>query len=643
MIGIASSVSGPAKAKDLQDSLSHVVNYTQENLDRLLDQKPNHHSHPSSLSSSTGHHHPSSSGHGGNGGGGSGGLQRTSSSGRLSSSAALYTSTSASQHHHQHAAPHDYDTDDNHSTATGGGGLGGTGTVQDRKVELLMKKMKVVEDRCKRYDKDITQQQQQVTTLSHQTETIQESLKQEKKSLLQVKEQLSFVKQRVDLLMSQEEVRNRYQQTTNGLPSTGSGIVGNMGTMTGQLGDLSLAIENNEWLKEFIQQRVHAEVSKAIDTYHYQQSVVMNTRNNAPAAATGSASTSSSVMMSSNPHNRQLVEQLTVVEKEMLKLTSDFERLKSKQLYLDRIYSELKEINQNKEQKIEENARKVMNSFRHECDLLIKTTSKAVNDYLQQMQKQSIQQDELQSLVENSIDKTGKILAEFDERIVHEETQQQVLSNTISLLKNKEMNHESRLKEMEVSIPSFLQECEQIYQLKDSLHDVIQCVENQRTVVQQHINHTFKDYQQYVTEKLEQPLHETVLKQQIPLLTNLIKSQQEEMKESLIKYQESNESNIHILKESQKKLKAKLRDLYDTYHPLVPQLQQSMEKVIQDFQKQVMDESSRAYEMNSTLQRIEGKVNQVEMEEKHLKSEVMLSVAKSMEDFHGILMEFKQG
>jgi hypothetical protein len=576
MIGITPVNSS---TKDFEQSLDNVIYHTQENLDRLGQQhrssRPEQHvSFGSAAGPDPSRWVPLSFDRA------SPSPSPSSAAGRLSRSS-LQASPGPSRRRDI-----DYDDDNNNNTNTNYKQQP-NGSLQDRKLDLLMKKMKALEERGKRQDKESLQQQHALQTLAAQHEALQEASKQDRKQLLAHKEQVSVLKQRVELLMNQDEARGRQQQ---------------------------------ERLRDLVAQRVQSEVEVLRDQFHFAAAATTtvtaattavsesliegqqtNNTSNHRHDLTNNSNSNYRDREGSGGENRHLVRSLTTVEKEVLRLSQDMERLKSKQTFLERIYAEMKESVQQRESRLEESQRKSLSTFQSQCDQMLKSSQKTLQDLLGDATSGSGNSSAaaatvaaLRESLERSIDKTGSVLAEFDDRIVSADNQLLSLANALTLLRNKDLQTESRLGDLEQQLPVFLAECEEIYRLKDSLADVQQA--SAAAVVA-----SSRSREEAEASKQVQ------LQAQLGSLQSAQQQQTEQQTEALRLLRQETEESLSVLRESQKKVKTRLRDVVEQHQSLAS-MRVSVEQLLQELERQISLEAEREYERNTQWQRLDGRV-----------------------------------
>lgn len=302
---------------------------------------------------------------------------------------------------------------------------------KDRGYEVLVKKLKTLEDRIKKTETSNSTISVSLSDLNSSVEKLSEAQRADRKVLLGLKEVIAGVRTRTDLLLSTEAMKEK-------LSSSASNAV--------PLG-----------LDDLIAQRVAAEVSRAM-------SRIRDQTENLPTPPI-------SIKNTSSQPNKALLEGISALEKEVLRLKADNDRMRTKQSYLDGIYSELKETVSVRELKASDENKRLFNQYKLDLEALKTNATDRITEVLAALRNEEHQHSSLQDGLEQHIDNTATLMAQWDGRLGAVEEALTGLGNTQSLAQGRVQEIEDRLQELESTSTALLQDVEIISSLKDTLHD----------------------------------------------------------------------------------------------------------------------------------------------------------------------------
>lgn len=262
------------------------------------------------------------------------------------------------------------------------------GNNRDRKIEFLLKRIKVMDDRFKRLEKDYSSLLDMCKTNNSHISSLNGSQKSDKKQTLSLRDQVTAIKGRIDLLYSNESFRDQIFHGSNG-NNGNHGINGNK-AKPGKAYDkyTSLGTQaylyDKETLDALIEQRVHEGISRlmseamASQTKHILKSIEQQ-QNQWRITDKAHPSHPSRWASASTVNSSHSIEAVTSTERELIRLKSDFEKVKTKQAYVNRIYTDLRDGVLTRETKLETEHRKALNMHTFEVNKLMQSATKRID------------------------------------------------------------------------------------------------------------------------------------------------------------------------------------------------------------------------------------------------------------------------
>ena len=240
------------------------------------------------------------------------------------------------------------------------GGPPGEADYGERKYELLNKKFKTLDEHMKSMEKEQKASQDRINELHQQQQKLIESSKNDKKMISILKEQSSFFKNRLDLLMNSEEIRDKLQSQYTYGASNGQRTNDNVSTASLAAG----GIDANH-LDELIVSKIQSNFVNTIEDIISKHEKLQTQRQ---------ISLSNSTLSQQQKENQKyLLDQITAIEKEVLKQKNDIASIKSKNQYLDTSMNEMKATYSLKENEVLEQHKKQLKNYRFEFNSLITT------------------------------------------------------------------------------------------------------------------------------------------------------------------------------------------------------------------------------------------------------------------------------
>lgn len=437
-----------------------------------------------------------------------------------------------------------------------------------------LRKIQLLEEKIKRMEKNQSSDEQTIQDLSNKCELLLETHRQEKRNYHGIKEQLASYKTRLDVLSNQEEFRGKI---ATGHP-------------------LGL---DSDMLQEIISEKIKREVARAMEDASLHRQFHSETISAADKLLKSANQTTTDRFIESQRGQRQLSDQMASVEREMIRVSSEFDRLKTKHNYLDRVYSDLKDSVSIKELKMEEHHRKAIHSYRHEFDQLMQSTTRQLNELQTTKEEKTVQVEDVQKAMETHIENTGAVLAEFDMRFLRlEETLQQV-GSTAALLKSKEKDLESRVRDLEGQFPQFFVELQEIQRVKDHVHQLGDKL-NQQQDCYLEVTLQIKEIRESI-DAFSGPL--TLLSTSLDQMGERLDKKLVKLVDSISQTNKEHDTALQQVRDQMKRYKAKVKDVH-TQVTAVKEQGEQVAVLLQQLEAQRVDEAQSTYEVHTQLQRI---------------------------------------
>jgi chromosome segregation ATPase len=458
--------------------------------------------------------------------------------------------------------------------------------------DIIIKKIRILEDKMKKSDNLTTAQHNVLHDIVNQNDKLTEAQRQDKKTMHTLREQISSMKTRIDLLCNQGDLREKLAQQ-------------------------HLPIDMH-YLNELITQRVTAEINQLLDKTTLSHLKHNNENNEAIKSILTNEMILDKQSNSNSNHvqrlHKTIVDQVSTIEKEVLKIKNDNDRMKSKQSYLDKVYTELKESVSIRELKNEETHKKCIQTYKNEYETLQHTTMRQIHEVMSRLNHCNVDYSDLKESLETHIQNTGSIMASFDMKLTSYEDYCRILSNQLNLLKSKDMELDSKVQELEKTLSVILRDCEGIQVLKDRLHD-------HDTHVHGHLTCQLQDLQHIITSN--STLIDSQAKDMVIMQTSfdVLQGQMSEQLQTLQHHQTDQTKkyleSINILRESQIKLKSKVKEC--TQHVMLLQERKgSLDALFATLQDKLIEEAKHVYEQTQHIQHLQQ--DMIVLEEKVNKS-----------------------
>jgi chromosome segregation ATPase len=454
-----------------------------------------------------------------------------------------------------------------------------SGNYSDRKIDLLSKRFKHLLDYMKNIEKENKSYQERVNDLTIQQQKLLDSQTNDKKVITSLKETTNSLKLKIDLLMNSEEIKEKLNHQYGNPPGSASSS-SSLAATAGMI--------DSSHLDQLINSKINHSLMNTIEEMVMKQEKLNSFRNSTSREA-----------KETSMNNRYFIDQITLLEKEVLKQKNDISSLKSKQSYLDSIYTEIQSTSSVKELEMIENHKKQLKSYRLEFNSLVTNMNEQIEKKLSLENTNTLEIQEMKENYENSISKIGNLLSTFDIKMNEIELSLLSTHNSLTLLSSNHLKPiESKQQELESSISYLSTECSLLFTLKDEIKEI---KTNQVSFQNSLILHSSELMQ--MTEMCK------TINSTISLLQKEILSIQEKSEEKMNvlsseiqNHTKQTNSSLEILSKSQKKLKIKVNEIITNLSSL-NEMKEKIELLIKELEKKMLEEMSQTYHLQTTFQK----------------------------------------
>jgi chromosome segregation ATPase len=462
-----------------------------------------------------------------------------------------------------------------------------------------LRKFQLFEEKLKKYEKQQTTQETILQELTTKYTTLQDSYKQEKKQNYQLKEIVATLKTRVDLLYNNS---NLLPTTTTTQSTTTTNNNSNNGGMQFPINFAQFSPENSMFFQEFFQKKIIHEITKQLDDklykYQVQQELLQHS-----SSSKDNQQIASDLKQQHHYQSNQLLslqETVSTLQKQCLLLTNEFEKFKTKQQYLDHIYTDLKDTVNIREEKHIEDHRKQLLLYKQEFE----HAQQQLTSLFTTWNEKTLDLSQLQESFNNHLENMSMIFAQFDMKYAEMERTTQSHNNHLSLLKTKFTEHENKWQEWEYEqIPRIFQEFQQIHST----------LTNEFPLCQQQIEKLEKEFSSLQTTTLETT---SSLVQELQETRNSVTNELQKLSSTFEMISKDVLQNSEQFKDQSKKWKLRWKEILQDIHHLKKQQQLLETNIIESHEDHVTLTTQchttlqHVYETSTTLQRIQQHVDQ---------------------------------
>jgi hypothetical protein len=378
-------------------------------------------------------------------------------------------------------------------------------------------------------------------------------------------------------------------------------------------------------ISQLVHQRVQLEVSQHMDTIvrrcakEFQQQQQQQQQSTKQAVGLSSSLTGSSSAGAGASGGGPLaggifarsagVEQFTSLEKEVIRLSGDLERTRSRLTALDTAYTELKASTTAREVRAEESHKKAIHAQRVEVESFLSAAARKTTETLAAASSGIEAAAQIRSDLDQFIERSGTALAELDLRLAqHDESKEEVYS-VLERVETEQHHAKNRQSDTERSLFGYMEESLQLAKAAGTVEDhsrQLQLLGEKLAglEVQVQANTSCMDAQVVPIDMLAKSID--AINEKFESRTDLLRQGMEAHKAGVDKVL----VDVH---ESGRKTRGKLRDLAESVRG-VAQIRQSIEVVLKEVDARAKQDASWTYGFKAALQKIDGRLLAVEYE-----------------------------
>eukprot|EP01031_Cornospumella_fuschlensis_P028958 gene28958-34948_t len=327
-------------------------------------------------------------------------------------------------------------------------------TPTTREKDLIFRKFKLFDDKLKKQEGSIQVLSGNIKDISEKLEKCIDAQKQDRKTLLGLKDQITNIKTRMDAVTVSEEVKSGLLDGRSHVPGSNTDVYSHIHSYVDQQ------------LQSFIATQLPSILAQALAS----QSVNLPSN----GLSHSRASTTQNDVDISHTVTRQhkhVLDTLSNLEREVLRQKSDTDRMRTKQAYLDKIYTELKENTHAKEQAYIQEHVKCINKYTRDYEVLSTSANEKLKSLLDTVMDRERNIDQLSQQLENHVDGTAGIFAGLDAQITRLADQNAQTNNSLAQVLLRVRGVEEHCEELNgISCTLFEEVTKTLPSMKEDLH-----------------------------------------------------------------------------------------------------------------------------------------------------------------------------
>lgn len=445
----------------------------------------------------------------------------------------------------------------------------------ERKHELLTKKVKLLEEKIKKLEKDSSKTGEASEKNSESIKKILESHKADKKQVTALRDQVDSLKTRVELLLHAEQSREKLKSA----PISGL---------------------DSETVNELVQKKMEKDFAKVLEEVvsacAKEQAAFLSKWTELAGAEKGQAA---------SPH---IIEAVSNMEKEIVKMKAEFDRMKSRQSSLDNIYNELRDGIAVREKRAEEQHKKAINSYKTEMETLVNTIGKRVNDALSGIDLHNNRDTALlNEQLSLHMEKSERVYAEIGDRLENMTEQLETVGGEVNGIGDELHRTTQRLSDSETLLKNVIAQCTRYNKLGDLADKHSEEISAQTEAIQA------LDFQVRAAlegvEANKVPID--LLVQSVDSINQKYQARTDSIYDEFKESHERLDREIEVVKDEKQKLSSKVKDLTDSVRN-VAKTRQAVEAVLTEIDARSQDDASWSYQFRTAAQRLDYRLSQLE-------------------------------
>jgi chromosome segregation ATPase len=446
----------------------------------------------------------------------------------------------------------------------------------ERRFESFLRKQKLMEDRIKRLEQQKVADANAALAMQEERDKLMEDRKNDHKTMQGLRSQVSALKARVDTITSSDSAADE---------RSGDGRISGTRYTLQEVNDL-------------VKAAVQSEMARAVPeiTGRIQRDSGLG------------HSTSKSQLSDSKIFNRSAgVEQFTSLEREMIRLSGEFERMKTKQSTLETAYAELKGTTTARELKAEEAHKRAINAHRVEVETFLGSAARRTAESLTTVQAHSQEIAALRAELDGFTDRAGNALAELDMRIsFHDQSKDEVYS-VLERLEGDTMQLKNQQGDTESTLVRFVEDSLKLARVAGATDSL-----SRQTAVLQERFETLDVQVQSMSSSLDsQQVPIDMLAKSIDGINEKFEARTDALRQSIDANKSASDESLTSFGEALKKTKGRVKELSESIKG-VSQIRQSIEAVLREVDNRAKQDASWTYSFKTALQRVDGRLQAVE-------------------------------
>jgi hypothetical protein len=445
----------------------------------------------------------------------------------------------------------------------------------ERRFEAFLRKQKLMEDRLKRLEQQKAIDAQNAQTIQEERDRLIEDQKADRKVIQNLRSLVSSLKARVDTVTAgNDEEHDR---------------------RPGASSDSEQA--DAAQIKAMVNAAVQAEMQKAISDI-----TAKVLREQASGALNRSQLSDSKIFARSAG-----VEQFGSLEKETIRLSSEFERLKTRQTTLESAYGELRNTATIREMKAEDAHKRAINAHRVEVESFLASAARRTADSLATVQNHGQELQALRADLDGFVDRSGTALAELDMRISFHDQSKEEVYGVLERVEGDTIQLKNQTADSEATLVRLLEDSLKLAKVSGT----VDSLGRQVSVLTERVETIDMQAQATASSVDAQAVPIDLLAKSIDGINEKFESRTDMLRQSIDANKADADAATTGLGDVLKMTKSRVKELAESLKG-VSQIRQSIEAVLREVDSRAKQDASWTYSFKTALQKVDGRVQAVE-------------------------------
>ena len=445
----------------------------------------------------------------------------------------------------------------------------------ERRFESFLRKQKLMDERLKRIEQQKAMETQATQDAQTQRDKLLEDQRADHKLIHNLRSQISTLKSKVDFLVQNNEQKSEHPAVLDSMQGPTN-------------------------VQELVKAAVQAEMRVAVGEI---TTAIVRDQGRGQLGRSGQSQLTDSKIFARSAG----VEQFTSMEKELIRMSGEVERMKTKQMVLESAYSELKNTASIREIKAEEAFKKSINAHRVEVETFLGSAARRTADSLATVQTHAQELTHLRSELDGFVDRSGNALAELDMKIGFLEQAKEEIYSVLERVEGDTIQLKNQTADAEASLLRFVEDSLRLTKVSGT----VDSLSRQMKVSQERLETMDIKLQNTTSAVDAQTVPIDLLAKSIDGINEKFESRTDTLRQSIDANKASADEAIATIEEGAKKTRGKVKELTESIKN-VTKIRQSIDAVLQEVDSRAKQDASWTYSFKTALQKIDSRVQAVE-------------------------------